>query len=230
MRIVTRIAGQFTGSDHAPTPAASEITARTRANSCINWRNRRLIVDFSTSPLRTTFFILVTLITVISPLLATSYPPPQRQILRSTNGEWELVVDPRSEVHSVRRSAWPHRRLWSFSAPVDLQTYFVSNDGQRVVVVQWEYCKANDLDSPAVTIYRAGRRERAYSYRSISRPRRYRAGEVGPIGSFWRIWYEELTQKGERVYIRPSGAGTKCIDLTSGELTSASVAKERPSE
>lgn len=175
--------------------------------------------DFFTSIVRTTLLILVTLITVSGPLLATSYAPPKRQVIRSATGEWELVVDPQSDVHSVRRSAWPHQRLWSLRAPVGFQAYFVSNDGRRVVAVQWEYCKTDELDSPAVTVYREGRLEKAFSYRSISRPRRYRAGEGGPIGNFWRIWFEEVKQKGDRIYIHTSGAGTKCIDLTNGKLT-----------
>ena len=77
----------------------------------------------------------------------------------------------------------------------------------------------SELDSSAVEVYCEGRLERAFSYRSISRPRRYRPGEPGPIGAFWRVWQTGTWQKGERVYTRTSGAGTKYIDLTNGKIT-----------
>ena len=171
--------------------------------------------------MRTALLILSVLTALNPPLLATSFAPPERQIIHSANHAYEMVVDPRSEVHSVRRSSSRHKQLWSFRAPVWHHDYFVSGDGHRVVVVHWPFCQTEQLNLPAIEVYLEGRLERVFSYRSISRPRRYRFGEVGPSGGFWRVWRADAWQSAERVYIRMSGAGTKYINLTNGQITNA---------
>lgn len=164
-----------------------------------------------------TFVLSFVFIATQMPAWATSYAPPERQVIQSPDGRFELIVDPKSKIHSVR-STKTRKTLWDFKRTVWHDSWFVSPDGRRVVVVRWRFCKTDELDAPAVEIYHQGRLERTFSYRTISKPRRLRFNEVGPIGSFWRVWRADTWQKGSRVYIETAGRGVRQIDTTDGKL------------
>jgi hypothetical protein len=174
--------------------------------------------------MKTLALLLCLLAAFSTPLRATSYGPPRKQIIRSASGAYELVVDPSVDRLTVQRSS-THRPLWSVPAELWHHRYFVSNDGQRAFCVKWEYCKVEDLNTAAVEVYFNGRLERTFSYSLLSKPRRYYLGEIGPIGGFWRVWTDKVWQEGDRILIQTPGARLKCIDMSTGQLVPYKPAK-----
>jgi hypothetical protein len=174
--------------------------------------------------MKTLALLLCLLAAFSTPLRATSYGPPQKETIHSASGAHELVVDPKADRLTVRRSS-TRLPLWSVPSEVWHHSYFVSNDGRRAFCVKWEYCQVDELNSAAVEVYLEGRLERTFSYSLLSKPRLYALGEIGPIGSFWRVWTDKVWQEGDRIFIQTPGAKIKCIDMSTGLLVPAKPAK-----
>lgn len=142
-------------------------------------------------------FVALGLVTT-PPAPATSYGPPSPSKHSSPNGKYVLKVDPEKDTHTIYRG---RKRLWSFRYDVWYYDYFISDDGQRVACVKWEYISLHFLDDPVVTIHGPKGVIAEYKCKELSKPRRYPKGdEAGrPIGQ--RLWRDKAWQEGDEVVI-----------------------------
>lgn len=151
---------------------------------------------------------------------ATSYAEPRPRDVLSFSGEYRLHFDPQTQRHDVyaQGEAWPK---WSFTRPVGRDDYFVSNDGQFVAWVAWRFCRVEDLADPAVIVYSPTGVVVSHTYRDLCRPRRLFPWEIGPIGSFWRLWRAEAYMSGDVVVVNTVGLGVFRLVLVSPCVTNA---------
>ena len=150
---------------------------------------------------------------------ATSFVQPKDQKIYSSNGQYVLHIKAKSGHHDVRKSKggllpFLRKHSWSFKREVRHDQYFVSNDGKYVLWVAWPFVQINSVQKPAIIIYSAKGEVLSRQYSDISKPRRYRRREVGPIGDFWRIWRGEVTSKGDVITIEVEGEESLKIDLS----------------
>ena len=75
-----------------------------------------------------------------------------------------------------------------------------------------------DVEKPAVLVFSPKGLIYQYSYNRLSVPRKYHQKEVGPIGDFWRIWQENVTQKNGFLLIRTEKKGIQRINMETGKL------------
>ena len=142
----------------------------------------------------------------------TSYAPPEDRTAQSPNGKFTLRIDPKSGRHRVYQGK---KRLWSFQQEVWHDAFFLSNDGQRVMWLAWPYVQTEALNTPAMIIFSPSGIVLQRSYSEVSKPRRYRRGEIGPIGSFWRVWRDDASQDGDTVTVDVSGRKPIIVNLNS---------------
>lgn len=150
---------------------------------------------------------------------ATSYASPSDRVVKSLGGKFELAIKAKSGQHIVRKSDQPAKILWSFSRPVWHHDYYVSSDGTYVVWVALPYVQTDELKNPAIVIYSAKGVVVEWTFNQVGGARRYNAGEIGPIGDFWRIWREEVNQTGDVVQIVTPSKKRVTLDLAKGPIS-----------
>jgi hypothetical protein len=156
--------------------------------------------------------LLMAMITLTGNALATKFAPNDSHEVESTNGKFKLHVNAEGGGHEVT-GEFRFLKPWKFHHNVFVHRFFVSDDGEAAAVVHWAWCKADELDEPAVVIYGRNGARRIFTYRQLSTPRKPGKDEVGPIGDFWRLWRDEATIKGNLLTIQVEGRETQVIDL-----------------
>lgn len=168
--------------------------------------------------MKTIFKLLaVAFLCLINNAMATSFSERVDHDVKSANGKFVLHVSVKDGNHEVT-GEFGSNKGWKFSNHVAFQSFFVSDDGESVALVDWALCKADELDQPAVVIYgREGARQ-TFSYRELSIPRKRNEDEVGPVGDFWRIWRGDASLNGNLFTINGEGREPSVIDLQSAKL------------
>jgi hypothetical protein len=138
-----------------------------------------------------------------SPANAFKPDSPQRRDVFSPNRAFVLDANPGTGKHIVYAVNDRQTPLWSFSEPLWLGPIFLSNDGQVVAILAWKHVKADGLDGAnCVSFWNKAGRMKAYTFGELCpSPRRRGWFEIGPVGSFWRVWYSEARQEGDDLAI-----------------------------
>ena len=163
--------------------------------------------------------IIAATLVLASSVSATSYAPPKSKEVVSTNGKFHLKVDAQTKIHEVNGSfANKFIPKWNFCHDVFGTDFFVSDNGETVVVVSWPFVAEPLLDEPAVVVYTRHGARRMYSYRELSKPRALKRNDRGPAGEDWRVWRDTVATKDNIITILVEGAAPQRIDLGSGRL------------
>ncbi len=148
---------------------------------------------------------------------ATKYAPPEPKEIYSENKAFYVIIAPASNKQLVF-AADRKEPLWKFSYSSWHDEIFVSDDGNRIVIVKWKHFKDVDAKSAAIQVINRGKIEREYSYDQLCSPRKRGDREVGPIGDFWRIWKEKPTSlKDQKLTVTVAGGKPVVIDLSTGK-------------
>ncbi|MCW1912774.1 hypothetical protein OJ996_04270 [Luteolibacter sp. GHJ8] len=160
---------------------------------------------------------------------ATSYSPPERREVRSSNREYLLVVDPSGDQKVYWASA-PTKELWSFKARVWQQPFLLSNDGQTVAELEWQHIQEPDLQtSNCITFHGSDGSRSGIPFSKIcpDPPKTQDSGIIGPIGDFWRTWYDDLDITEDQLFIHTTTGKIAGFDIGTRKLTGIS---EQPEE
>jgi hypothetical protein len=161
--------------------------------------------------------ILIAWMAFTANALATSYAPPKDYDVKSANGKFTLHLNAKENHHEVK-GAFESQGGWKFSHKMWHDRFFISDDGETAAIVHWKWCKADQLDEPAVVIYGREGVRATFSYRELSTPRNRGEREVGPIGDLWRVWRSDATLKGNLLTIKVEGRKPCDIDLQTAKL------------
>jgi hypothetical protein len=156
--------------------------------------------------------ILIAFLALAGNAMATKFAANKSHDVESTNGKFKLHVNAENGGHEVKgdfRFLMP----WKFHHDVSNHRFFISDDGEAAAVVHWAWCKADELDEPAVVIYGRDGARRIFTYRQLSTPRKPGEDETGPVGDFWRVWRGDASVKGNLLTIEVEGSETQVIDL-----------------
>ena len=82
---------------------------------------------------------------------ATSYASPQSETIKSTNGKYTLITNPKTKKHKVYASDDLKTELWSFELAIWHFPIYLSNDGEKVCHLAWRHVKAGNLGESCVT-------------------------------------------------------------------------------
>jgi hypothetical protein len=166
--------------------------------------------------------VALAVLLLVSPgLLATSYAPPRRHSVYSPNGSYFLDVDPRAETLTVYATADPKTPLWSFSSPIWHGPFYLSNDGRVAAGLAWVHVRVEDVeDAVAVQFWDRTGEFKSYAMADLCpRPRRPLPFAVGPIGGFWRVWYDQAEQVGDTLRVRTTDRYEYLFSLKDGTMT-----------
>lgn len=157
-----------------------------------------------------------------STTLATSYGPPKRQELYSENRKFLLVVDPETEIHKISPASDPESTSWEFQLRVWHFPFVLSNDGKTVAVVAWKHVQEEALNTEdCITFFSADGTKTGVSFKDVyPDPPKTSAVGVGPIGDFWRTWYQSVESKGDLLVIHTTGGGEAIFELNRHSLVS----------
>lgn len=164
-----------------------------------------------------TLLTMISMLALTGPLTATKITKPVDHDVKSANGNFTLHVSAKEGNHEVT-GEFHSNEGWKFSHRVAFQSFFVTDDGESVAVVDWALCKADELDQPAVVIYGREGARRTFSYREISLPRKRNEDEIGPVGDFWRVWRGDASLNGYLLTINGEGRKPSVIDLQAAKL------------
>jgi len=155
------------------------------------------------------------------PSFATKFGDPERREVTSPNGEFVLVVDPETEIHTIAHTSAPTVHLWEFECPVWHNPFVLSDDGRTVAVVTWKHIQEQRLDkADAVTLYRSTGSLGGFGFDRVfpKPPKTSKVFEGGPVGEDWRTWYDEVTCDGRTLIIHRTDGGFAQVDLNKGLL------------
>jgi len=148
---------------------------------------------------------------------ATSYASPQRRDVMAPGGAFVLDVNPDKQQATVYKTHDRDRALWSFERSMWQEKYFLADDGQSVAVLAWKHVQVFDLDQEALQFFKAEGKFKTYAYDDLvvhpSAPR-----GIGPIGPFWREWFDSASSDGKSLTLVSSGPSTYHFDLSTGEI------------
>ncbi len=126
---------------------------------------------------------------MISTAFATKMAAPPPEKIYSANQKYYIDFDPTAQKQNVMKN---NQILWSFAYPVAFDDkLFISNNGKYIYVVRSRFVQNDDLNKPALFVFSPVGLKTQYTYNKLSVPRRYQAGEAGPIGDFWRVWRKD---------------------------------------
>lgn len=151
-------------------------------------------------------------------ILATSYSGPAKQTVYSSNGKFFAVIDPQKSIQTIYRSSAPQKVYWSFSFSPEMDAWFVPDNGEYAVCIRWRFVRAEDLDKPAIIIFKKDGSRREHSCSSLVKARRPGLFEVVPKGGSWRIWYESFSTDNNRVEISTHSETRIVISGADGKL------------
>lgn len=142
--------------------------------------------------------------------------PPQDRSVRSPNGQYVLEINAKSGQHQVKKGS---KTLWSFKKGANYGEYCLSNDGRFVFWASWAYVQADEAKKEvALAVYSSEGTVLQKRYAEVSVPRPYKEREIGPMGDFWRVWRQKVTQKEDLVSIAVEGKRAFVIDLSKPEV------------
>lgn len=163
------------------------------------------------------------------PVGAYSMAEPEKHRVYSPNQEYFLVVNPRTYKHAVYRSGFHLWPIWSFRQKIQFDSFYLSDDGESVAVVAWAFVQKNDTSKgAAVSIWHRNGKKCVFSFSDLSRPRPYRRGEIGPIGSFWRIWLEQQEQAPDGIRLLTAGRDWLFINFQTCVISSTGSSPATP--
>ncbi len=172
-------------------------------------------------------FLTVTISLLIAQAaLATSYAPVKKEQVYSNDRKHFVVIDPKTERHQVFSSDKPKKVRWDFSWGAGHDTWALSNSGRLVVWVSWRHVKEEDSKRPCIVVFDWHGVKRFYSFDDVSKLRKRGPREVGPIGEFWRVWYESIEVTDDAVTITVAGGGAVEVSLTDGSLVKVKAVKK----
>ncbi|MEW5724298.1 MAG: hypothetical protein AB1896_14405 [Thermodesulfobacteriota bacterium] len=156
---------------------------------------------------------------VFPPAFGSSSGAAEEVLLYSSTNSYYLAITPVADaVQKVFDAHDPAQPLWRFTFEIYLPNIYVSDNGQLVVTVAWPYVAKGDEGGKGVIIYHSSGRKTYYSFDELSVPREYKGEKGGPIGEFWRVWYEDISATGEYVEILTSDNKRVRISLEDGRL------------
>ena len=165
--------------------------------------------------MRVTFLALFLTAT---PVLATSFARPVREDVFSRNHAYVLDVNPQTQTHTVYDVRDRTKPLWSFSCVVWQSPFLLSDDGQVVATVGWMFVREQDIaEAEAVTFWNKGGEFRSHALRDVC-PNPVETGGRGPIGAFWRTWYDKVENHGDSFTVRTTVGVTYRFRYADGEL------------
>ena len=146
--------------------------------------------------------ILILLLFLSFSLFGTSFSEPKRTKIFSENQDYYLIVNPHLKEHKVFDKSG--NVIWQFKSSVWHIEFVLSNDGESVCLVNWEFVKDNDLlNYPAITFYKKGTAPKTISLGNIiKRPPKTRNVGPGPIGDFWHTWRQGVSYSNGNVVIQ----------------------------
>ncbi|MBK1829861.1 hypothetical protein JIN77_03935 [Verrucomicrobiaceae bacterium R5-34] len=152
---------------------------------------------------------------------ATSYAKPQSRTIKSANGQYTLITNPKSQEHQVYASKNLNTPLWSFKLVMWHFPIYLSNDGQKVCHLAWRHVREDQLKRDCVTFRNAQGIIKSHPFSSICpNPPKTQAVGPGPIGDFWRTWYREATSDSETVTVRTTRDKTFTFSFKNGKIVS----------
>lgn len=165
------------------------------------------------------YFILISLIFFTSQLYATSFTTPSKERVYSENGKYFALVDPSSNRISVHEKDNPKTEHWFFNWKVGNDTWVVANSGNTVVWIAWKYLTKDDVDRPCIAVFDFSGVKQFYRCAELTKLRKYKVNEIGPMGDFWRIWYESIMKKDNTIVIETSEGNIVEVSFESGEVS-----------
>jgi hypothetical protein len=156
---------------------------------------------------------------------ATKFAQPKRKDVFSPNGHFVLDVDPNKDSVTVYAVEDRKAPLWSFSERLWHTPFFVSNDGDVIVKVAWQFVQQDELGRSNCIEFRS--RDglfRAYTFAEVCH-NPAKTNNDGPIGEFWRTWYRDpassLRQSGDALFLSTTDGMTHRFSLRTGALLSS---------
>jgi hypothetical protein len=159
---------------------------------------------------------------------ATSYADPERHDVFSPNRAYVLDVNPKTDRHTVYAVADRSKPLWSFSADVWHAPFFLSNDGKVVAEPAWRHIRVQDVEkATCIRFWNRTGEFKTYSFAEVCpNPRSRGWFEVGPIGGFWRVWYESVTQDGDTLRVMTTESYEHTFSMKDGSILSSRLVWE----
>jgi hypothetical protein len=164
--------------------------------------------------------ILCLIILAPSPCLAYKPAPPERRDVFSPNRLFVLDFNPDTNIHTVYATANRKKPLWSYSAPAWLGPVFLSNDGRVVAVLAWKHVQIDGLGpAECVGFWDRTGKFKSYTFGTLCpEPRSRWFFEVGPVGSFWRVWYSSADQKGDELRVATTDLHEYTFSMKDGSI------------
>ena len=165
--------------------------------------------------------LLILVLTLVLQLSshATEYADPQSESIKSTNGKYTLVTDPKTKTHKVYSSDNLKEPLWSFELDLWHFPIYVANDGKSVCHLAWRHVKEDDLNQHCVTFRNAKGVFKSYPFSEIcADPLKTQDVGPGPIGDFWRTWYHEAKSDSETVTVKTTRDKTFNFSIKDGNM------------
>jgi len=164
----------------------------------------------------TAFFILFMFSAGV--ILATSYSAPVSRKVYSSDGKYYVVIDPGKDLQKVYNVSSPGKIYWSFNFSPEMDSWFLSNNGEYVVCVRWKFVRAEDLDKPAVIVFKKSGLRDEFTYNFLVKSRRTGFFETAPHGSFWRVWFESIKMEDNHIEISTHDERKVVISGDDGKL------------
>ena len=161
---------------------------------------------------RTIITTIIFALIAASQALGTSYAPPQRQVISSANGKFTVTIDPKTDVHKVRKKD-EQTVLWQFKKSVWHDQWIISDDGKKVVWIAWRWVQQDKLDQSAIIVFSNDGSQKSYTFKQVSDPGDKRPKAMGPIGDFWRIWQAGVKVTNETVTVATIAKDPASISL-----------------
>lgn len=165
--------------------------------------------------------LLILVLTLVFQLSshATSIAEPKSETIKSTNGKYTLVTDPKTKTHKVYSSDNLKEPLWSFEFDLDHSPIYLANDGKSICHLAWRYVKEDNLNQDCVTFRSAKGVFKSYPFSEIcADPLKTQDVGIGPIGDFWRTWYREAKSDSETVTVKTTRDKTFTFSIKDGKI------------
>jgi len=110
--------------------------------------------------------------------------------------------------------------------PVWLGPIFLSNDGKVVAAASWKFLQFDTAKSgeTCLQFWNKDGNFKSYSFSEIaSDPRRLGWFEVGPIGSFWRVWYETAEQVEDSIQVSTTDLYEYTFSMEDGRIVNQTL-------
>ena len=160
-------------------------------------------------------FYIFLLLGFITTSFATSYAKPEPKKIYSENKTAYIYTYADNKGLAVYESNNPVVPYYFIEVPIWHHNYFVSDNGEIVIIVHWRYCSIDFSEEPAIQIYKMGKLEKEFSYKEFNSFKK--PTPPAPIGESIREWYESVEQKNGKVIITLLNKKTVTLSLNDGK-------------